>query len=535
MTRLPARFRLVIPRRPHPPWIRSLRPKSLRQRLVLGATLLAVAAVVASQVIGLLVLRSWLLGRVDQQLTGFASTSQKFSGPALPGDLDRPLRPRPSQLPSEFRVYFYDAAGRLTKDSLGTGTKSPPTLPSALHALTLHAGEPATITDTAGDGDWRVLRAAGPGGATLVIALPLDTVDSTMSKLEWLDLAVLLAVVIALVAVGRWVVRLGLLPLTRTGHAAQRITAGNLDLRLPETDQTTEIGRLNQVLNDMLEQLQSALVHRESSEARLRRFVADAGHELRTPLTSVRGFAELAATHDELPEAERREAIRQIGQNAERMSLLVDDLLLLARLDQEPAYRREPADLLSLAADAVSAAAVSEPKHPIRLEPLAAAPTDPAHAPQDAHEDTRELDVAEVTGDPHRLRQVVGNLLTNALLHTPPGTTVHVRVGTTHASAASGGLDRPGRASASPPLPPGTTIHVIEVADEGPGLNHEQAQRVFERFYRVDPSRSREQGGTGLGLAIAAAIAQGHGGRLELDTEPGHGCTFRLILPAPEP
>ena len=521
-------IRRVIERRLPDALLRALRPSSLRQRLVLGATLLAVAAVITSQVIGLLVLHSWLLGRVDRQLNEFASTSQSFSRLAVPSAADIAPGSQLPQLPSEFRVYYYDTTGRLARFALGSGAQSPPALATTLDTLTLLADEPTTIAASAGSGSWRALRYAGPGGTTLVAALPLDTVNATMSKLAWLDLAVLLAVAIALIAVGRWVVRLGLLPLTRMGTAAQRVTAGNLDLRLPDTDRATEVGRLGLLLNAMLEQLQGALIQRESSEARLRRFVADAGHELRTPLTSVRGFAELVAKHDELSDEDRREAVRQIKQNAERMSLLVDDLLLLARLDQEPAYRREPVDLLAIAADAVSAAAVSEPKHPIRLTPLTA----PAQPIDD--QNAQELDVPEIAGDPHRLRQVVGNLVTNALIHTPPGAPVYVRVGETHASATAGGVDRPGRASVSPPLQRGTPVVVIEVADEGPGLDHEQAQRVFERFYRVDPSRSRAQGGTGLGLAIAAAIAQGHSGRLELDTQPGHGCTFRLILPRSE-
>lgn len=184
------------------------------------------------------------------------------------------------------------------------------------------------------------------------------------------------------------------------------------------------------------------------------------------------------------------------------MHLLIDDLLLLARLDQEPAYRSDPVDLLCLAADAVSAAAVrAHGEHRVTLSPLGARTED------------AELEVVETVGDPDRLLQVLGNLLSNALVHTPPGTPVDVRVGTT--------------------LADGTPVAVIEVADRGPGLAPAYAERVFERFYRADPSRSRPQGGNGLGLAIASAIAQGHGGRVELDTAPGRGCTFRLVLPLP--
>ncbi|MEE4423405.1 sensor histidine kinase [Streptomyces bugieae] len=148
---------------------------------------------------------------------------------------------------------------------------------------------------------------------------------------------------------------------------------------------------------------------------------------------------------------------------------------------------------------------------------------------------TEELELVETGGDGHRLRQVVANLVSNAVTHTPPGTPVHVRVGSTLAGPRTGGTDRPGRTSSSPPLPRGSTICVIEVADEGPGLDPHKAAHVFDRFYRADPSRSRAHGGSGLGLAIATAIAQGHGGRLELDTHPGQGCTFRLVLPVSAP
>ncbi|MFC9682236.1 ATP-binding protein [Streptomyces sp. NPDC056948] len=299
-------------------------------------------------------------------------------------------------------------------------------------------------------------------------------------------------------------------------HTAQDITAGDLTLRLPDTDPHTETGRLGTVLNDMLDRLQQALRQRELAEARLRRFVADAGHELGTPLTSIQGFAELALRHPDRPAAQCREGDEQVAKDAERMNLLVDDLLLLAKLDQEPAYRRVRVDLLSLAADAVSAAAVrAGSEHRVTLSPL------------DAPAEDTELEVVETVGDPDRPLQVVNNLLSNALVHTP----LDVRVGTAHAGAAAGGIDRPGRTSAASPLAEDKAICLIEVADLGPGLPPEEADRVFERFYRVDPSRSRDQGGSGLGLAIASAIAQGHGGRLELDTGAGSGCVFRLVLP----
>ncbi|WP_369031833.1 MULTISPECIES: sensor histidine kinase [Streptomyces] len=495
-------------------------PKSLRRRLVLGVTLLATAAVLASQAVGFVVLRSWLLDRVDAQLVEFHPPAPAFQD-AHDGTLPGPGE-RLDALPSDFHVYFYDSSGRRLNVSLGSETKPGPQLADDAQNLGLRDGHPETVPAVSGDGRWRVLLNPGPDGMSAVVTLPLDTVDGATSKILWLNAVLLAVTIVTLLALGRWVIRLGLLPLTRMERTAQDITAGRLDVRLSDTDPRTEIGRLGRVLNSMLDRLQRALLARETSEARLRRFVADAGHELRTPLTAIQGYAELALRPERRSDHERDEANRFIAQNAERMSLLVDDLQLLATLDKEPSYRREPVDLLSLAADAVSAAALHSATHPVDLGPLHTA-ADPTGA--------EELDLAETVGDPHRLRQILENLLSNARIHTPPGTRVHVRVGTAEAGPGTGGTDRPGRTAASPPLPTGLPIGVIEVADEGPGLDPVDAERVFERFYRADLARSRHHGGSGLGLAIVTVIAEGHGGRLELDTAPGRGCTFRLVFP----
>ncbi|MFF3505538.1 sensor histidine kinase [Streptomyces sp. NPDC003247] len=492
-----------------------MRPRSLRGRLVWGAALLATAAVLAAQIIGFIVVRSWLLNRIDGQLDDFILPGHAYSrtvdpAPELPPHADSVT------LPSDFRIMFYDTQGR-ESGRLGGGKAPGPGLPSSIDRLELSPGKPGTVRAASGSGRWRVMIKSGPDQTSYVVALPMDMVDGAASELLWLNAVVLAVTVTGLVVLGRWVVRIGLLPLTRMEQTAREITAHDLNLRLPDTDPRTETGRLSTVLNTMLDRLQKALRERESSEARLRRFVADAGHELRTPLTTVQGFADLALRHEDWPVSARREADRLIVQNAERMSLLVDDLLLLAKLDQEPVYAAERVDLLLLAADAVGAVAPQSPGHEIRLEPVGGG------------EDG--VEPAETVGDPHRLRQVVTNLLTNAVTHTPPGTTVRVRVGTTRATAECGGRDRPGRSASGPPLAQGSRICVVEVIDDGPGIGAEAAGRVFERFYRADPSRSRERGGSGLGLAIASTITEGHGGRLELETRPAQGCVFRCVLP----
>ncbi|MEU3885735.1 HAMP domain-containing sensor histidine kinase [Streptomyces sp. NPDC029041] len=495
----------------------ALRPRSLRGRLVWGVTLLAAAVVLTAQAIGVTGMHSWLLNRVDEQLNDFVLPDRAFTQPV--GPVFAPP-PDSGTLPSDFRVTSYTASGD-QQGTLGAGSKPGPKLPRSSDQLHLKRGRATTVAAESGDGQWRVLWREGPArGTTYVVALPLDTVQGALSKQLALNAIALGAAVLGLIAVGRTVVRVGLLPLTRMEQTAQGITAGVLDLRLSDTDPRTETGRLGAVLNDMLDRLQHALRQREFSEARLRRFVADAGHELRTPLTTVQGFAQLALRHPDRPAEQRREADEQIARNAERMNHLVDDLLLLAKLDQQSASRADPVDLLSLAADAVSAAAVrANGEHRITLSPL------------DTKNKDSDLDLVEAVGDPDRLLQVVNNLLSNALVHTPAGTPVDVRVGTARAGATRGGTDRPGRTSPSPPLAESTPTGVIEVVDRGPGLAPEEADRVFERFYRVDPSRSRDRGGSGLGLAIASAIAQGHGGRVELDTAPGEGCTFRLVVP----
>ncbi|MGW4025830.1 histidine kinase dimerization/phospho-acceptor domain-containing protein, partial [Streptomyces sp. NPDC005009] len=364
--------------------LRAMRPRSLRSRLVWGAALLATLAVLAAQIIGVVVVRSWLLDRVDGQLEDFLLPEQTHSPTPVPTVVPPP-DPGSITLPSDFRLTFYDAEGH-QRGTLGGGKTPGPDLPGALGRLGLAPGKPGTVDAVSGDERWRVMVKSEPDGTSYVVALPLDTVDGAATELLWFNVIVLAAAVTGLVVLSRWVVRIGLLPLTRMEHTAQDITAHDLGLRLPDTDPGTEIGRLGTVLNTMLDRLQKALSERAFSEARLRRFVADAGHELRTPLTTIQGFAELAVRHGDRPASARAEADRLIAQNAERMSLLVDDLLLLAKLDQEPVYAAEPVDLLSLAAEAVSAAAAHSPGHRIVLEPLGGG--------------AGELTSAETTGDP---------------------------------------------------------------------------------------------------------------------------------------
>jgi two-component system OmpR family sensor kinase len=344
-----------------------------------------------------------------------------------------------------------------------------------------------TVPAISGGGRYRV-RASIEGRSpnyVLLIAAPLNTVDSTLHRLFLIELFVTLAVLGALIALALWVVRISLRPLVAIEHTAAAIGAGDLSQRVERAESRTEIGRLGIALNAMLGQLERAFKAREASEAKLRRFVADASHELRTPLAAVRAYSELfrrgAATRPD--DLER--AMSGISRESERMSVLVDDLLLLARLDEGRPLEQEPVDVAEVVGEAVETARMVEPKRPIDLD----------------------AEPVVVLGDHDRLRQVVDNLLSNVRAHTPANAPVHVRVSRNGTNA------------------------VLEVEDSGPGMNEDELEQVFERFHRGDPSRSRSSGGVGLGLSIVSAVAEAHGGSVSADSEPGKGSTFRITLP----
>jgi two-component system OmpR family sensor kinase len=372
-----------------------------------------------------------------------------------------------------------------------------PLLPADPVAL----GAPQTVGSTSGGGKWRMV--AEPvrrpdGQATLYLAVRLDYQTTTVAKLAVVDIIVSTAVLAALAGVGYLLVRASLRPLREVETVAAAISAGQLGERVPAGDTRTETGRLAQAFNTMLTHVERAFVDREAaarrdreSEARMRRFVTDASHELRTPLTSIRGFAELYRQGAAGDPSDVDRYMRRIEAESARMGLLIDDLLLLARLDQRQPLSTRPVDLAALAAEVVHDVRAAGPDRQIEVQA--------ADGP------------LTVAGDEPRLRRVVAGLVSNAVTHTPPGTPVTVRV------AGDG------------------TGVVLEVADAGPGMDPEQAARVFDRFYRADPARGRQTGGSGLGLAVADAIVAAHGGTIDVDTAPGAGTTFRVHLPAASP
>jgi two-component system OmpR family sensor kinase len=410
--------------------------------------------------------------------------------------------------------FKYDSFGKLTQYTYVD--ISAITSAVSFETVKAHADEvPFTVETSAGS--YRVVVTHDSARDVYGVgAIQYDRVEQIAANLLGVGLGVSGLVLVVLAFTAAAVVKIGLKPLTRmeevatsiaaadppSGKAADSLVAG----RVPDADPHTEAGRLGLALNTMLERIQAALAARTASEHKLRQFLADASHELRTPLTSIRGFAELYRRSGSQGGPELTEMMSRIEQEAARMGLLVEDLLLLAALDEERPLRAQQVDLLAVAADTISDAHVRNPTRFVALT---------------------SFDPVTVVGDDHRLRQVATNLISNAVRHTPEYAKVEVRV----AEQEVGPPDPATVAAVGVSLPVGTRVGLLEVSDSGPGVPPEHAERIFERLYRADPGRSRAQGGSGLGLSIVAAIVAAHGGRVELVTAQGKGATFRVLLP----
>jgi two-component system OmpR family sensor kinase len=507
---------------------------SLRTKLITGLLALVIAAVAAISISSVWVLRSYLTSQDDSQLKNVYTTLID-SGQAVtltPGTAF-PVRG------SDNMVAGVQALGTTLAPSgsdggLGgfTQVESVPAVPANQLWAIVNNQKLLTVPAQSGDDTWRVITepiqyqlANGTGGTqqvtgTLIVGADLGNVNATIGRLAASVLIIGLVIVCILAMAIVAVVRTSLRPLVDIEETAGEIAAGHLNRRVPERDPRTEIGSLGRSLNTMLSQIETAFHAQEESEAaahqseeRMRRFIADASHELRTPLTAIRGFAEyyrqrggLVRDHghgeeardaDGLTPADLDRIMRRVEKEAARTGLLVEDLLLLARLDQQRPLARQPVDLLMLAADAVGDARVLAPGRDIDLtvQPGAA---------------------FLVIGDEPKLRQVIGNLMSNALTHTPEGTPIQV-------SISSGVLDP----RAADPTP----AALLDVIDHGPGMTQDQADRVFERFYRADQARTRATGGSGLGLAIVDALVTAQGGIASVHTAEGQGATFRIALP----
>ena len=468
--------------------------QSLRGRLLLGVISLVVIGLVISNVATYLTLQSSLLDRIDTQLSAQSTVITAVGVLNSPNCQVRGPGSTTSY-PAGTVAELIGSDGSVLIDcrvqQFGTSTSTArPVLPRTLQSVGIDKPVPAfTVNGTGGVAHYRVTdwpENSFEQGTFVVFAIPLTETQSTLSDLLLRELLISLAVVLATALVAFAIIRVSLRPLQRMGNVAADIAAGDLTRRVEPATPRTEIGRLGLALNGMLSQIEAAFAERSASNDRLRRVIADASHELRTPLTSIRGYAEMLRRGAEESPKDSETARRRIEEESIRMTGLVDDLLVLARLDQGRPMDKVEVDLRAIATDAVADARVVAPQRQINLSANGA---------------------VIVTGDDTRLRQVLGNLVRNALVHTPQLTPIEVAVATDE------------------------SVGRVSVADHGPGLAADDVDKIFEPFYRADPSRSRDRGGAGLGLSIVSAVVTAHGGQVKVRQTEGGGATFEVELP----
>ncbi len=477
--------------------------RTLRGRLIAGLLGLLAVACAAVGAVTYVSLHSYLLGQLDQQLVQASGRYQACVGHPPPGgDGDGDNQPGPprhspydcaqQQEQQTFSAQVRD--GVLTNNYVSYGICTLSHADKAVLTAYPAGGQPFT-SELSSLGDYRMLAAPGPSGVTYLTGLPMTQVNSTLRQVAAVEIVVFAAALLLTGVLGTGFVRLSLRPLRRVAATATQVAerplaSGEVTLpeRVPDADPRTEVGQVGSAFNRMLGHVEAALARRAASEARLRRFAADASHELRTPLAAIRGYAELARRHPGPVPADIAHALGRVESESARMSVLVDELLLLAQLDAGRPLAKEPVDLTRLAIDATSDARVASQDHRWVLE----LPDEPVL----------------VEGDEHRLHQVLANLMSNAAKHTPEGTTVTV--------ALTVGED-----------PPAVRV---SVTDSGPGIPEELQPALFERFVRADSARSNAGTSTGLGLAIVQAVTTAHGGSVSVTSRPGH-TSFVITLP----
>jgi two-component system, OmpR family, sensor kinase len=471
---------------------------SLRNRLLVSVLIVSAIGIAASDFGAIQSLRHFLVGQLDTQLTTISHNTQMQldragieSQQQATDDMQfMPIRPLRG-VPTTTTVTLLDqngaVIGHIGGDLMGSSTGAE-FKGFTLEKVLATQGKPFNL-NSENDLHYRVIATSLPSGqGSVLVASSLENVSKTLKELGFLFLLISLLVLALVGLLARAFIRISLKPLSEVEATAAAIAQGDLSARLPEAKPTTEVGKLTTSLNRMLERIEESFAVRVESESKLRRFVADASHELRTPLTAIRGFAELHRQGAVSGEEKTKELVQRIEKESIRMGSLVEDLLLLARMDQTPELAKEPVDLDNLIHEVVASARAAGPDHPITV-------------------DLPEGDNF-VLGDSIRIHQAVANLLANARTHTPSGTPITVSI---------------------KQLESETTI---TVSDKGPGLSHADQEKIFERFYRADTSRARTKGeGSGLGLSIVDAVMKSHGGSVSVLSELGQGCEFTLHFP----
>ena len=478
-----------------------LRNWSLRNRLTVGVLVLSAIGFIGAGFVAQNSLRMYLIGQVDDQLLSvIGGTTNRVNEAGIVNDEDaNPKHPEDNEVarsatplnrvPSTISVTVLDPFGNLIGGIGGDLNANKITdfvtglLPSQIAAF---GHKPFTIQ--APGADFRVVTEVLPSSlGSVVVAQSLSDFDKTTRRVGTIFLFIGVIVLLFIGIAARQVIKIGLHPLESVEETAQKIAAGDLSARLENFAPDTEVGRLSKSLNTMLGRIEESFAVRTQSEEKLRRFVADASHELRTPLTAIRGFAELHR-QGAVPEGEKtKELIGRIEKESIRMGALVEDLLLLARLDQSRQLAFKVVNISTIIEDAVASASVAGPLHPISL-----------NLPTEIY----------VHGSEDRIHQVFANLLANARVHTPDGTQISI---TSHED--SDGV-------------------YVTVSDNGPGLSEEDQKKIFERFFRVDPSRQRNGAeGSGLGLSIVDAVMQAHGGKVGVVSKQCEGTSFTLFFP----
>ena len=477
---------------------------SLRNRLLLATVVVAAIGIGASDFAANAELRGFLIRQVDSQLSSVAGGTVSrlvragiAPNPDTQSDSSQSTTPEfhavspLSGVPTATSVTLLDPTGvmlgQLGGDIGNAGSQATFT-GMTLTEVAATKGKPFTIDTKHPRAATRAIAFVLPSNlGSVVISVSLNSVDKTLDELRWLFLLISIAVILLIGLVSRWLITLSLKPLLEVEVIAAAIADGDLSARLPELQPSTEVGRLTKSLNTMLGRIEESFAQKNASESKLRRFVADASHELRTPLTAIRGFAELHRQGAVTGEVKVKELVGRIEKESIRMGSLVEDLLLLARMDEARPHALEPVDLTHLIEECVASARAAGPDHPITVE----VPTD-----------------LYILGDSKRIHQALGNLLVNARTHTLRGTRIIVRATSSDSEVS------------------------VAVEDSGPGLSVGDQARIFERFFRVDPSRARHAGeGSGLGLSIVDAVMKAHGGKVTVRSELGKGATFTLHFP----